>query len=33
LATGALVVLAGVAVLVILEVEKALLRRMGVGTS
>ena len=33
LATGARVVLAGVAVLVILEVEKALLRRMGVGTS
>lgn len=33
LATGALVVLAGVAVLVILEVEKALLRRMGVGPS
>jgi magnesium-transporting ATPase (P-type) len=33
LATGALVVLTGVAVLLILEVEKALLRRMGVGTS
>ncbi|MFI8729953.1 HAD-IC family P-type ATPase [Stutzerimonas kunmingensis] len=31
LATGVLVVLAGVAVLVILEIEKALLRRMGVG--
>ncbi|AFM32300.1 MULTISPECIES: HAD-IC family P-type ATPase [Stutzerimonas stutzeri subgroup] len=31
LATGVLVVLAGVAVMVILEIEKALLRRMGVG--
>jgi len=31
--TGMLVVLAGVAVLLILEIEKALLRRMGVGPS
>ena len=33
LATGVVVVLVGVAVLVILEIEKALLRRMGAGLS
>lgn len=33
LSAGVVVVLAGVAMLVILEIEKALLRRMGVGPS